>query len=116
MGLSRSLLRSSWAPFYGIVTGAAATPIGQITLPVTFRTQKFFLTETIQFEVDDLEMAYDTFLGQPTLSKFLVIMHYTYSVLKMLGPYGVISIRGDIKRAFDYERRVVRRSTDSWRP
>jgi hypothetical protein len=28
MGFSRSLLRPSWAPFHGIVPGAAATPVG----------------------------------------------------------------------------------------
>jgi hypothetical protein len=34
----------------------------------------------------------------------MAIPYYTYLVLKMLGPCGVISIRGDIKRAFDYDR------------
>jgi hypothetical protein len=34
----------------------------------------------------------------------MVIPHYTYLVLMMSGPRGVISIRGDIKRAFDYDR------------
>jgi hypothetical protein len=49
-------------------------------------------------------MSYTAFLGRPTLSKFMAIRHYTYLVLKMPGPCGVISIRGDIKRAFDYDR------------
>jgi hypothetical protein len=47
MGLSRSLLCSSLAPFHGIVPGAAATPIGQISLLVTFRPRENFYTETI---------------------------------------------------------------------
>jgi hypothetical protein len=38
MGLSRSALHPSWAPFHDIVPGVAATPIGQITLIVTFGT------------------------------------------------------------------------------
>jgi hypothetical protein len=42
MGLSRSALCSSRAPFHGIVPGAAVTPTGQITLPVTFGTQENF--------------------------------------------------------------------------
>jgi hypothetical protein len=42
MGLPRFLLRPSWAPFHGIVPGTAATPIGQISLPVTFRTRENF--------------------------------------------------------------------------
>jgi hypothetical protein len=63
MGISRSLLRTSWAPFYGIVHGAVVTPVGQISLPVTFRTQENFCTETIQFEIADFETAYNSFLG-----------------------------------------------------
>jgi hypothetical protein len=38
MGLSRSAQHPSRALLHGIVPGAAATPIGQITLLVTFRT------------------------------------------------------------------------------
>jgi hypothetical protein len=49
-------------------------------------------------------MAYNAFLGRLTLSKFMMIPHYAYLVLKMSGPHGVISIRGDVKRAFDCDR------------
>jgi hypothetical protein len=104
MGLSRSLLYPSRTPFYGIVPGAAATPVGQISLLVTFGTRENFCTEIIEFEVTDFETAYTTFLGWPTLSKFMVIPHYAYLVLKMPGPRGIVSIRGDVKRVFDYDR------------
>jgi hypothetical protein len=97
MGLSRSLLHPSRTPLHGIVPGAAVTLVSQISLPITFRTRENFYTETIQFEVADFEIAYNAFLGRPTLSKFMVIPHYAYLVLKMPGPCGVISIRGDIK-------------------
>jgi hypothetical protein len=63
MGLSRSLLCPSWAPFHGIVLRAAATPIGQIVLPITFGTQENFYLESIQFEVTDFETTYNAFLG-----------------------------------------------------
>jgi hypothetical protein len=43
-------------------------------------------------------------LGQPALSKFMAIPHYAYLVLKMPGLCGIISIRGDIKQAFDCDR------------
>jgi hypothetical protein len=94
MGLSRSMLRSSRAPFHGIVSGVVATPVGQIALPITFRTRENFCMITIQFEVTDFETAYNTFLGQPALSKFMVIPHYAYLVMKMPGLLGVISVRG----------------------
>jgi hypothetical protein len=54
--------------------------------------------------VADFQTAYNTFLGWLTLSKFMEIPHYAYLVLKILGPCGIIFIRGDIKRAFDCDR------------
>jgi hypothetical protein len=77
------------------------TPIGQIALPVTFETLENFCTETIQFEVTNFETAYNAFLGRLTLSKFIAIPHYAYLVLMMPGPRVAISIRGDVKCAFD---------------
>jgi hypothetical protein len=38
MGLPRTALHPSRASFHDIVPSAAATPVGQITLPVTFGT------------------------------------------------------------------------------
>jgi hypothetical protein len=104
MGLFRSVLHTSQAPFHGIVLGAAAMPIGQIPLPVTFGTQENFWTENIQTKVADFETVYNAFLGRPSLTKFMAIRHYTYLVLKMPGPHGVISIRGDVKWTYDYDR------------
>jgi hypothetical protein len=47
MGLSRSLPHPSRAPFHGIVPRVAATPVGQIFLPITFGTRENFRTENI---------------------------------------------------------------------
>jgi hypothetical protein len=55
----------------------------------------------MQFEVADFETAYNTFLERPALTKFIAIPHYAYLVLKMLGPNGVISIKGDTKCSYD---------------
>jgi hypothetical protein len=57
----------------------------------------------MQFEVADFETTYNAFLGRPTLTKFMAIPHYTYLVLKMLDPNGLISIKGDVKHAYDYD-------------
>jgi hypothetical protein len=104
MGLSRSLLCTSRVPFHGIVPGIATTSISQIYLPVTFRTWENIQTENIQFEVADFETVYNAFIGRPTLTKFMAIPYYTYLVLKMSGPRGVISIIGGIKRAYDCDK------------
>jgi hypothetical protein len=104
MGLSRSLLHPSRAPFHGIVSGTATTPIGQISLLVTYGTRENFRTENVQFKVADFETTYNTFLGRSALTKFMTISHYAYLVLKMPGPHRVISVRGDVKRAYDCDK------------
>jgi hypothetical protein len=104
MGFSRSLLCPSQAPFHSIVPRVVATPISQIILPITFGTQENFYTESIQFEVTDFESAYITFLGLPAFSKFMAIPHYAYLVLNIPGPRSVISLTGDVNRAFNYDR------------
>jgi hypothetical protein len=104
MGLPRSALRPIWALLNRIVPGAAVTPVGQITLTVTFGTQENFCTEHMQFEVVDLDTTYNAFLRRSILSKFMEIPHYAYLVLKMTGSHGVISVRGDNKHTYDYDR------------
>jgi hypothetical protein len=104
MGLPRSALRPSRAPFHGILPGIRAAPIGQITIPVMFGTWENCRTKYMQFKVADFEMTYYTFLRRSALTKFMVIPHYTYLVMKMSGPNGVIPIKEDIKRAYDYDQ------------
>jgi hypothetical protein len=48
------MLTKSTSPFYGIVPGDAAIPLGSVVLPVTFReTKENYRTEYIKFEVAD---------------------------------------------------------------
>jgi len=100
MRIPRSELIPNGAPFHGIVPGASSVPLGHITLPVTFGTRENFRTENLTFEVADFEMAYHAILGRPALAKFMAVPHYTYMVLKMPGPRGVITLHGDIKQSF----------------
>ena len=104
MGLQLTgMITPTSTSFYGIVPGKAAMPLGQITLLVTFRTLLNYHTEFIKFEVANFESSYHTILGRPALAKFMAIPHYPYLLLKMLGPNGVLSLRSDLKRAFDYD-------------
>nr|ABF97190.1 retrotransposon protein, putative, Ty3-gypsy subclass [Oryza sativa Japonica Group] len=99
MQIPRTELKPSNAPFHGVIPGLSATPLGQITLPVTFGTRENFRTENVCFEVADFETAYHAILGRPALAKFMAVPHYTYMMMKMPGPRGVISLRSDIKQA-----------------
>jgi len=82
-------------------------PLEWITLLVTFGTPNNFRTEFIQFEVADFESSYHTIFGRPTLAKFMAVPHYPYLLLKMLGPNGVLSFRGDLKRSYDCDTEAV---------
>jgi hypothetical protein len=77
------------------------------SLLVTFRTLSNYCTEFIKFEVADFESSYHAILGRPVIAKFMVIPHYPYLLLKMPGPNRVLSLRGDLKRAFDCDIQVV---------
>jgi hypothetical protein len=93
MGLELTgMITPTSVPFYGIVPGKAAMPLGQITLPVTFGTPANHRTEFIKFEVADFESSYHAILGRPALAKFMAIPHYSYLLLKMPGPNGVLSL------------------------
>ena len=108
MGLNyMSLLTPSKAPFYGIVPGNSSTPIGSVTLPVTFGTEQNFRTEYIKFEVADFESSYHAILGRPALAKFMAVPHYVYLLLMMPGNTGVLSLRGDLLKSFECDKEAI---------
>jgi hypothetical protein len=102
------MLTKSTSPFYDIVPGNAAIPLGSVVLPVTFgETRKNYRTEYIKFEVADFETSYHAILGRPAIAKFLAVPHYMYLVLKMPSPASVLSLQGDLKISFDCDTEAV---------
>jgi hypothetical protein len=88
------MLTKSASPFYGIVPGNAAIPLGSVVLPATFgESRDNYHTEHVKFEVADFETSYHTILGRPSIAKFMAVSHYTYLVLKMPSPAGVLSLQ-----------------------
>jgi hypothetical protein len=95
------MITKSTSPFYKIILGNVAIPLGLVVLLVTFGTWDNYRTEFIKFEVAYFETSYDTILGRPALAKFMAIPHYVYLVLKMPGPNGVLALQRDLKRSYD---------------
>jgi hypothetical protein len=111
------VLTKSTSPFYGIVPGNAAIPLGSVVLPVTFReTRENYCTEYIKFEVADFETSYHAILGRPAITKFMAVPHYTYLVLKMPSHAGVLSLQGDLKISFDCDTEAVEVTTTNQVP
>jgi hypothetical protein len=66
-------------------------------MPVTFGTPENYRTEFLRFEVASFDCGYNTIIGRPRLAKFMAIPHYSYMILKMSGPQGIITVRGDFQ-------------------
>jgi hypothetical protein len=94
MGLDIThMLTKGSSPFYGIVPGNAAIPLGSVVLPITFRESRDnYRTEYVKFEVVYFETSYHAILDRPAIAKFMAVPHYTYLVLKMPSPAGVLSL------------------------
>jgi hypothetical protein len=102
------MLTKSTSPFYGIIPGNAAIPLGSVVLPVTFgETMGNYRTEYIKFEVADFETSYHAILGRPAIAKFMSEPHYTYLVLKMPSPATILSLQGDLKISFGCDTETV---------
>jgi hypothetical protein len=100
------------APFFGIVPGKAAYPMGQVSLLVTFGTENFH-TKYLSFEVANFKSSYHAILGRPMLARFMSIPHYTYLVLKMPAPHGVFTVYGDLIVSFKCDNEALEIATTS---
>jgi hypothetical protein len=88
-----------------------------VVLPVTFgETRENYHTEYIKFEVADFETSYHAILGRSAITKFMAVPHYTYLVLKMPSPTGVLSLQGDLKISFDCDIEAVELTTTNQVP
>jgi hypothetical protein len=102
------MLTKSTSPFYDIVPGNAAIPLGSVVLPVAFgESRDNYRTEYIKFEVVDFETSYHAILGRPAIAKFMAVPHYTYLVLKMPSPAGVLSLQGALKISHDCDTEAM---------
>jgi hypothetical protein len=107
LGVDRSEIRAGAAPFHGIAPRKCILPLGQIDLPICFRTPSNFRKETLTFEVVGFRGTYHAVLGRPCYAKFMAIPNYTYLKLKMSGPKGVITIRPTYRHAYECDVECV---------
>jgi hypothetical protein len=101
MGIPRSALRPSTAPFHGVVPRIESLPLEQIDLPVTFGDVQNFHSETLTFEVVGVSGTYHAILGRPTYAKFMAVPNYTYLKLKIPRPRGIITVGPTYQRAYE---------------
>jgi hypothetical protein len=81
--------------FHGIIPGQSSTPVGHINLEVSYGSGDNKRKEVLMFEVSSFHIEYNYILGRSFLLKFMTVIHTAYTILKMLGPKGVINIKAD---------------------
>ncbi|XP_066365279.1 uncharacterized protein [Miscanthus floridulus] len=62
-----------------------------------------YRVEHINFYVTDFNTAYHAILGHLALAKFTVVPHYSYLVLKMPSPVGVLALWANLSIAYACE-------------
>ena len=85
--------------FHDIIPGKVVSPEGTIQLVITFVDKNHFRTESIEFEVLDWKSQYHAILGRPAFARFMAVPHYAYLQLKMPGPTGVSSVKGNFLKS-----------------
>jgi hypothetical protein len=107
LGVALKELHESDTPFFGIVSTEGEYPLGHIYMPVTFGTPENYRTEFLRFEVASFDCGYNAIIGRPGLAKFMAIPHYSYMILKMPGPQGIITVRADFQGAAECFRVAI---------
>jgi hypothetical protein len=97
MHISLEFLKPIDCSFHGIVPGSANYPLGRIAFDVCFGNRQNYRREKLDFKVMDSPSQYHAILGRPMFSRFMAIPHYTYLVLKMPGPRGIITVKGNFE-------------------
>jgi hypothetical protein len=113
LGVTLKELHESDTPFFGIVPTEGEYPLGHIYMSVTFETPENYRTEFLRFEVASFDCGYNAIIGRPGLAKFMAIPHYTYIILKMSRPQGIITVHADFQGAIECFRVAVQAALTS---
>jgi hypothetical protein len=97
MHILLEFLKPIYCSFLRIVPGSANYPLGQIALDVYFGNRQNYRQEKLGFKVMDWPSQYNAIFERSVSSLFMAVPHYTYLVLKMPGPNGVITVKGSFK-------------------
>ena len=77
--------------------GPCAHCTGSLLLEVVFGSPDNFRREKLTFHLAPFTSSYQALLGHEAFARFNAIPHYASLTLKMPGPRGVISLKGNIE-------------------
>jgi len=108
LDINRAQLQPSAGDIHGVVPRKKALPVGRIDLPVCFGTTANFRKEVLTFEVVGFHGTYHAIIGCPGYTKFMAIPNYTYLMLKMPRPKGVITVSSSYEHAYECDVECVK--------
>jgi hypothetical protein len=95
MALNLADLTPVYDTFHDVILGQSSTPIRRIDSEVSYGLGDNKCRKMLTFKVATFDIGYNCILGRPFLLKFMVVIHTTYTTMKMPGPKGVITIKAD---------------------
>jgi hypothetical protein len=116
LGVALKDLTESDTPFFDIVPTEGEYPLGHIYMPLTFGTPENYRTEFLRFKVARFDYGYNAIIGRPGLAEFMAIPHYSYMILKMSGPQGIITMHADFQGAAECFRGAIQAALTAWPP
>ena len=97
MGIDPTKIRHSNTSFKGVMPGLYANCTGSMLLKVLFGSSDNFRREKLIFHIAPFKSSHQALLGREAFARFNAIPHYASLTLKMPGPRGIISLKGNIK-------------------
>jgi hypothetical protein len=75
--------------------GKKIDALGKKSIPVSFSKDEKVCTETITFDIFNMDYPYTAIFGRGVLNKFKIGLKQSYLCMKMPSPFGIIAIHGD---------------------
>jgi hypothetical protein len=97
MHILLEFLKPTDCSFHRIVLGSANYLLERIALNVCFGNRQNYRRQKLDFKVMDWPSQYHAIPGRPAFSRFMVVPHYTYLVLKLPGLKGIIMVKGSFE-------------------
>ena len=97
LGVNPAIIRHGNTSFQGVTPGPDTQIVGSLPLEVTFGSPDNFRSEKLTFHIAPFVSRYQALLGREAFARFNAIPHYASLTLKMLGPRGIISLKGNIE-------------------
>jgi hypothetical protein len=75
--------------------GKKIDALGKKAIQVSFTEGEKVHTETIAFDIVNMDYTYTAIFGRGVLNKFEMVIKQSYLCMKMPSPFGIITVHGD---------------------